>query len=256
MRTLDQLWALYYREVSKIYFSIFTLLMTIIQPLMWVVFFGSSLGGLPKSFLEEFFHTNNYLSFLIPGELSVSSVSMGMMASMSLVQDKRLGYLKRIMVAPTRKYVIFLSKVLGGATRGLIQVPVILIAGWLMGARFYVTGYIFLWLLALYLTSMSFSSIYFMFNVSSSDWQRPGLVANLLTFPLMFSSTALFPKAFFPSWLQAISDVNPLTYLSELGREAMLTNSFDPLYFLMLIAFSSFTLILGAIITELKLTSD
>ena len=256
MRTLDQLVALYYREVSKIYFSIFTLAMTFIQPLMWVIFFGSSLSGLPKAFLEEFFHTSNYLTFLIPGELSVSSISMGMMASMSLVQDKRLGYLKRVMVAPTRKYVIFLAKVLGGATRGLIQVPVILVAGWLMGARFYVNAYLFLWLIALYLVSMGFSSIYFMFNVSSSDWQRPGLVANLITFPLMFSSTALFPKTFFPSWLQLISDVNPLTYLAELGRDAMISNTFDPLYFAALLAFSLVMLALGTIITELKLTPD
>ncbi|MCQ4345660.1 MAG: ABC transporter permease, partial [Sulfolobaceae archaeon] len=117
LRSMDQLLALYYREVTKVYLSVFTLVVTIVQPLIWIVFFGSSLSGLPTFFLESYFHTNNYLSFLLPGELSVSSISMGMMASMSLVQDKRLGYLKRVMVSPTRNYVIFLAKVLGGATR-------------------------------------------------------------------------------------------------------------------------------------------
>jgi ABC-2 type transport system permease protein len=256
MRTLEQLGALYFREVSKIYQSYFTLIITFVQPLMWVVFFGSSLSNLPRQFLEQFFHTTNYLTYLLPGELAVSSVSMGMMASMSLVQDKRLGYMKRIMVSPTRKYVIFLAKVLGGATRGLIQVPVLLIVGYLMGAEVKLTVYLVLWVVALYLVSMGFSSIYFIFNATSADWQRPGLVMNLITFPLMFSSTALFPKTFFPWWLQVISDVNPITYLAELGRSAMASGGFDMGYFLGLLGFSAIFLILGSIVAEKLMTPE
>ncbi len=256
MRTLEQLGALYFREVSKIYQSYFTLIITFVQPLMWVVFFGSSLSNLPRQFLEQFFHTTNYLTYLLPGELAVSSVSMGMMASMSLVQDKRLGYMKRIMVSPTRKYVIFLAKVLGGATRGLIQVPVLLIVGYLMGAEVKLTVYLVLWVVALYLVSMGFSSIYFIFNATSADWQRPGLVMNLITFPLMFSSTALFPKTFFPWWLQVISDVNPITYLAELGRSAMASGGFDMGYFLGLLGFSATFLILGSIVAEKFMTPE
>ncbi|MGC9105147.1 MAG: ABC transporter permease [Thermoprotei archaeon] len=256
MRTLEQLGALYFREVSKIYQSYFTLIITFVQPLMWVVFFGSSLSNLPRQFLEQFFHTTNYLTYLLPGELAVSSVSMGMMASMSLVQDKRLGYMKRIMVSPTRKYVIFLAKVLGGATRGLIQVPVLLIVGYLMGAEVRLTVYLVLWVIALYLVSMGFSSIYFIFNATSADWQRPGLIMNLITFPLMFSSTALFPKTFFPWWLQVISDVNPITYLAELGRSAMASGGFDASLFVSLLGFSAVFLLLGAIVAEKLMTPE
>jgi len=256
LRSMDQLLALYYREVTKVYLSFFALAVTIVQPLIWIVFFGSSLSGLPTFFLESYFHTNNYLSFLLPGELSVSSISMGMMASMSLVQDKRLGYLKKIMVSPTRKYVIFLAKVLGGATRGLIQVPILLVAGYLMGAQIAFSAYLFLWVTAVFLVSMGFSSIYFMFNATSADWQRPGLIMNLITMPLMFSSTALFPKEFFPWWLKLISDVNPLTYLAELGRLALIQGAFDWTSFIALIGFAASFLALGAVVAEYKLTPE
>jgi ABC-2 type transport system permease protein len=181
---------------------------------------------------------------------------MGMMASMSLVQDKRLGYLKRIMVSPTRNYVIFLAKVLGGATRGLIQVPILLAAGYLMGAQIAFSAYLFLWVTAVFLVSMGFSSIYFMLNAASADWQRPGLIMNLMIMPLMFSSTALFPKEFFPWWLKMISDVNPLTYLAELGRLALIQGAFDWTSFIALIGFAASFLALGAVVAEYKLTPE
>jgi hypothetical protein len=38
---------------------------------------------------------------------------------------------------------------------------------------------------------------------------------------LMFVSTSLFLRQFLPERLKAVSAVNPLTYLMELGRDAM-----------------------------------
>jgi ABC-2 type transport system permease protein len=57
-------------------------------------------------------------------------------------------------------------------------------------------------------------------TVNTSDFYAPG-VGNFITMPLMFVSAALFPRQFLPEWLKAISAVNPLTYLTELGRDAM-----------------------------------
>ncbi len=44
--------------------------------------------------------------------------------------------------------------------------------------------------------------------------------------PLMFVSTALFPRQFLPERLKAVSAINPLTYLTELGRDAMTYGTF------------------------------
>jgi ABC-2 type transport system permease protein len=55
------------------------------------------------------------------------------------------------------------------------------------------------------------------FTVNTSDFHAPS-VGNFITMPLMFASTALFPRQFLPERLNA---VNPLTYLTELGRDAM-----------------------------------
>ncbi len=59
------------------------------------------------------------------------------------------------------------------------------------------------------------------FTVNTSDLPRPVVVGNFITMPLMFASTALSPRQFLPERLKATSAVNPLTYLTELGRDAV-----------------------------------
>lgn len=66
----------------------------------------------------------------------------------------------------------------------------------------------------------------------------------------MFSSTALFPKAFFPSWLKLISDVNPLTYAAELNRGMLLYNDPSWNYLLYLAVFALVMLSLGSVLTN------
>jgi ABC-2 type transport system permease protein len=75
--------------------------------------------------------------------------------------------------------------------------------------------------------------------------------------PLMFTSTALFPKQFFPEWLKAISVVNPLTYLTELGRDAVTYGTPpDATAFIYLAAFSAAATAAALVLVERLLTAD
>ncbi len=47
-------------------------------------------------------------------------------------------------------------------------------------------------------------------------------IVNFATFPLVFTSTALFPQAGFPSWLLAISNYNPITKATDSARLLMI----------------------------------
>ncbi|NON63410.1 ABC transporter permease, partial [Acidianus sp. RZ1] len=158
---LEGLSALYMREIKRIYRSIYMWIMLVSQPVMWIIFFGSSFSHVPSEFLQEFFHTNNYIAFILPGELSVSMLFVGMFSSMSIIQDKRFGYMKRIFITPVPKYYVFLSKVLGGVTRGLIQVPIMLAVAIALGVSLNLNLVsIVVLVLALAFLGIGFSSLY------------------------------------------------------------------------------------------------
>ncbi|MBX8636187.1 MAG: ABC transporter permease [Thermoplasmata archaeon] len=237
--TLNQFSGLLTREIMKTYRNPWIIAITVVQPFMWLAFFGSSFASAPKSFLEGFFHTSSYIAFLLPGVLSTSMLTVGMFGSMSTIQDKRFGYMKRILLTPTDKATIFVAKSMGSTTRGMVQLPVMVIAAFLFGVSFPLNPILWIgWILALFFLGLGFSSLFMAMTVSSTDWQTPGVISNFITMPLMFSSTALFPQANFPAWMRAISSVNPVTFSATLGRSIVLGGAVDwtPLGYLAIFA--------------------
>jgi ABC-2 type transport system permease protein len=49
-------------------------------------------------------------------------------------------------------------------------------------------------------------------------------IGQVLTNPLFFASNAIYPISIMPNWLQAVAQVNPLTYMVDALRALMLTN--------------------------------
>ncbi|ABO07667.1 ABC transporter permease [Pyrobaculum calidifontis] len=255
---IGEVYALYKREVLKLVRSRYMWIMIVAQPLMWILFFGNSLAGMPSAFLRQYFGVDNYLAYMLPGMISILMMSTGMFASMSLVFDKRVGYLKRILVTPTPKAAIHLAKALGAVTRGLLAAPVILLLGAVLGVQYTVNAIALAeWLVALVAAGVGFASLFTALTANTADVQAPGVVMNFITMPLMFTSTALFPRQFFPTWLQAISDANPLTYLTEIGRSALVYGAVPPpSHFAAVLIFAATATALGAIVVEKTLTAD
>src|SRR5919107_3795498 len=170
IRILNQLFGLYVREIKTTFRSPAIIVLSIIQPLLWIIFFGSSFASAPRQFLEDFFHTDNYIAFLLSGQLATSMLFVGMFSSLSMIQDKKSGYLRRIMVTPTRNYVIFLAKVLGASTRGMLQVPIVFLSVMLFGVAIPEPFSLAAFIAALFLLSLGLSSIYLLITMKSSDW--------------------------------------------------------------------------------------
>ena len=245
------LYGLYVREILRTFRNPFVLLVTVVQPFMWLAFFGSSFSDVPAGLLQELFGTSNYIQFLLPGVLSTSMLTVGMFGSMSTIQDKRFGFMKRILITPTSKGTVFVTKALGSATRGLVQFPIMVAAALAFGVRFHVVWWQWgVWVLALMLLATGFCSLFLAITASSTDWQTPGVVSNFITMPLMFSSAALFGSSHFPAWMQAISSVNPITFSALLGRSFVLGTPVDWTYLLYLTIFAGVMLTLGYLVSR------
>ncbi len=254
---ISQFSGLYLREILRTFRNPFVLVITIVQPFMWLAFFGSSFANAPPEFLKEFIGSNSYIAFLLPGTLSTSMLSVGMFGSMSTIQDKRFGFMKRILITPTSKGVIFLSKALGGATRGLVQFPIMIVAALVFGVHFHLTPIEWAaWIGGLFSLAVGFASLFLAVTASSTDWQTPGVVSNFITMPLMFASTALFNGSYFPSWMLAISAVNPITFSALLGRSFVLGTPVPWINLLYLVSFAIVLLVVGFLVSSRWLRVD
>ncbi len=249
----SQFWGLFARELVKTFRNPWVIAITIIQPFMWLAFFGGMLSELPADQLDQFLlHAppgTSYLSFLLPGVLSTGMMSIGMFGAMSTIQDKRFGFMKRILITPTSKATVYLSKALGSAMRGLVQIPVMVAAALAFGVRLQGTPIAWVaWILGLTFLGLGFSALFLAVTASSTDWQTPGVISNFLTMPLMFASGAMFPTAIYPTWMQDIAKVNPVGYSALLARDVLTYGQFsasDLQYLGYLAVFALVMLVLG-----------
>lgn len=249
----SQFAGLYARELLKTFRNPFVLVFTLVQPFMWLAFFGSSFSAVPIPYLEVLLHTQiqSYLQFLLPGVLATSMLSIGMFGAMSTIQDKRFGFMKRILITPTSKTTVYLTKALGSATRGVVQIPVMILAAFVFGARLAGDPLLWAaWVLGLVLLGFGFSCLFLAITASSTDWQTPGVVANFITMPLMFASGALFPAANFPPWMQTIAAYNPVSYAALFGRGIVLDGTANWAYLGYLALFAAVMAIVGTAIAS------
>jgi len=228
---LSQFYGLYTRELVRTFRNPFVIVITLVQPFMWLAFFGGIFSTLPTSELDSFLlHAppgTGYVAFLLPGVLSTGMLSIGMFGAMSTIQDKRFGFMKRILITPTSKATVYLSKALGSATRGLVQIPVMVAAALAFGVD--LRGSPLGWaaaIVGLVLLGFGFSALFLAITAGSTDWQTPGVVANFITMPLMFASGAMFPTTIYPGWMKAIAEVNPVGYSADLARSVITYGQF------------------------------
>ncbi len=241
------LWSLTNRDLKKWYAVPLLLIMSLIQPVIWLGLFGKAMNlgaifsnnsiniavlDIPKSvlnslsalFMTSAFGTTDYFSFLAIGMLAFIVLFTSMMSGMSIVWDRRFGFLDKLLSTPVSRGSIVVAKILNSTIRSLVQAAVVLVIAVLLGmsvAHLSVSG-ILLTFFALFLLSFGMSSLFVLLALRSKDWQSQMMVVNLLNLPLLFASNAFFPTKFMPSWLQAVASVNPVSFAINIGRNLLL----------------------------------
>ena len=259
---LHGLWALTNRELKKWYKAPTVFILTLIQPIIWLGLLGNALnfGSLvsPDSFtipaitpplsstqlaqlgtyfsnigntiLQGTFGTTSYISFMAVGMIAFTALFTTMFSGMSVVWDRRLGFLNKVLSTPVSRSVIIVSKVLSATLRSMFQASIILIIavplGFQAGAAF--TPINILGVFAfLFLICMGLSSLFIAINIRSTRIETPMAVMNLLNLPLTFASSAFFPISRMPDWLQSVAKVNPLSYTMDGMRQLLINPTID-----------------------------
>ena len=228
---LHGLWSLTHRDLKKWYKQPIQLFLTIIQPVFWLALFGQSfnfggmIGGPAGSqFTQHIFGTTNYQSYLGVGMMTFVIIFTSMFSGMSIVWDRRFGFLDKVLSTPVARGTIVMGKVLSSVIRCLIQAAIVLVIAIALGlnlAHLSILGLIATFV-GLFLLSFGLSSLFVMIALRSTNWQTQMAVMNLLNLPLLFASNTILPVSGMPVWLQLIAKVNPVTYATDLGRQLLL----------------------------------
>ncbi len=171
------------------------------------------------------FKTTSYFSFMAVGMIAFTALFTTAFSGMSVVWDRRLGFLNKALSTPVSRGVIIFSKVLSATLRSMFQGAIIIVIALAFGLQFgasFSPVYILGVFAILFLICMGLSSMFIAITIRSTRIETPMAVMNLITLPLMFASNAFFPTNIMPSWLQAVAQVNPMTYTTDAVRQLMI----------------------------------
>lgn len=230
---IRETWALAKRELKHWYRAKFQVGMMLVQPIIWLGLFGQAFPQtIPISFLNG---APDYMSYMAVGQLAIVSLFTCMFVGMSVVWDRRFGFLNKLRAAPIPRAAIPVSRVLATVIRAVISALMVLVIALLFtqipGLKgLTITGNYgpleFLGtLLILGLLATAFASIFVAIAITIKQQETLFAVINMLNLPLMFASAALFPVTSMPSWLQTVAKLNPLTLAVDGIRQLMFAGS-------------------------------
>jgi len=241
---LGGLYAIWEREVRVYLRERSRVLSSIVSPILWLVVYGGGLGSqISVSGLS-------YQAYIYPGIIVMALIFSSVFYGASIVWDKKIDFLKEVLVAPVRRSTAFLGKVAGGATDGLIQASIILLLSPFFGVSVGLNlVLVYMYMIILLVGLVSIGLIIGSFMESSEGFS---LIGGFIIFPLFFLSGALFPLTNLPDWLLTLTLANPLTYGVDALRGLMLGSYRFGLFvdFSILLTFAAVMVGLGSLAFE------
>ena len=210
------LWLVELRKISHDRTELFT---RAIQPALWLLIFGETFtrlhaiptGGVP------------YLDYLAPGIMAQSALFIAIFYGVQMIWERDAGILAKLMTTPTSRGALVIGKAFAAGVRASSQVIVVLLLSLLLGVHFDWNPLHLLLVLFLVLLGVGFFTT-LSISVAGLALKQERLIGigQAITMPLFFGSNALYPVRLMPGWLQVVSHVNPLTFMVDGLRSALL----------------------------------
>ena len=204
------------------------LFFSLVQPIVWFVLFTQAfqaIANIPR--FAVITGTDSYLTFFSAAVIIQTVISSAMQSGIGMVTDLESGYMDKMRVAPIHRSAILMGKVLSDGTRILIQTAVIMALGFALGVTV-ATG--FLGLALLFAIAMAFgiawSGISTFIGLATKNSEATLMISILTTFPLLFLSTAMMPKALLQPWIQTVATYNPMSYIAD-ALHGLVITGFD-----------------------------
>jgi ABC-2 type transport system permease protein len=219
------LFSLWRREVVRFFRQPSRVVGALGTPLIFWFFIGSGFGN---SFRSSTGSANRgYLEYFLPGSILMVLLFTAIFSNISLIEERREGFLLGVLVAPLSRLSLVLGKILGVTTLAVLQGSVFLLLAPFLGVSFGFIQLSFVWGVML-LISLLLSSLSFAFAWQLDSVQGFHAVMNMVLVPMWILSGALFPLSGASSWVRLLMIINPLTYGMTALRQTLYLSQIHP----------------------------
>ena len=198
---------LWWREIIRFYRQPSRVAAAILSPFLFWFLIGSGVG---RSFSSSG-GGDNYLEYFFPGAILLVILFAAVFSTISIIEDRREGFLQAVMASPAPRGAIPIGKILGSATLAFVQSFLFILMGLLLGMRFPNFQMIEV-VAAVALSSLLFSTLGFLMAWQFRSIQGFHAMMNLILMPMWFLSGALFSSESAAGWIRFLMHLNPLFY--------------------------------------------
>lgn len=199
-------YSLWHREVVRFLKDRARVMSSIGQPVIFWMLFA---GALSQSSFRP--GAQSYGEYFWVGGLAMTLLFTAIFSTVTVIEDRREGFLQGVLVAPVPRAAIALGKILGGATlamiHGLLFFLLLPAAGVQVSTMALVATTGIMVLLAIALTGMGYTLAWLM--DSSAGYHG---VMMVFFMPMLLLSGAFFPVSDAHPLMGVLMEINPLTY--------------------------------------------
>ena len=200
---------LWWREIVRFYRQPGRVVGVLASPLVFWAVLGSGFGTSFNSGGGS--GQQHYLDYSYPGILILIVLFTSIFTMMSVIEDRKEGFLLSVLVAPVPRSAIVLGKVLGGTTLSAVQGLIFLLFA--PFARVHPELFqVLLVAVVVFLVSFSLTALGFAIAWPMDSSQAFHGIVNLFLIPMWLLSGALFQQNNASGWIRAVMNLNPLTY--------------------------------------------
>src|SRR5215813_1744628 len=195
---------LWWREIVRFYRQTTRVIGVLASPLVFWLVIGSGFGTSFRSGGGA--GQQHYLDYFYPGALIMIVLFTSIFTMMSVIEDRKEGFLLSVLVAPVPRAAIVLGKVLGGTTLSAVQGLISLAFAPFVGVHINLMQFLLV-VVTVFLVSFALTALGFAIAWPMDSNQAFHAIINLFLIPLWLLSGALFPLTGASFWLRIVMEI-------------------------------------------------